>query len=212
MQINYAYIWQFAYDFYLYVRENIVHLSVDTYDQRKPEYLSRLLVRFALNPGEHYISYLFPLNIANSIQWNKCYGYTIKNESSNVSAGPSWPFSYGMVVVLTTTHQWVYITIKVVSSNPAHGEVYSIQHYVIKLLSVTCSRLMIFSPPPPGKTVRWGPTYTTTHRKNNVIKMVDKIKTIFIVLALPINSVFKHWLQNNILKNVSLTQKVIGNF
>ena len=40
--------------------------------------------------------------------------------------------------------------------------------------------------------------------------MVDKIKTIFIVLVLPINSVFKHWLQNIILKNVGLTQKVIG--
>jgi hypothetical protein len=65
---------------------------------------------------------------------------------------------------------------------------------------------------PPGKTVRWGHTYTTTHRKNNVIKMVDKIKAIFIVLVLPINSVFKHWLQNNILKNVGLTQKVIGKF
>jgi len=31
----------------------------------------------------------------------------------------------------------VPITTKVVSSNPAHGEVYSMQHYVIKL-SVTC--------------------------------------------------------------------------
>jgi hypothetical protein len=45
-----------------------------------------------------------------------------------------------------------------------------------------------------------------------VNKMVVKIKTIFIVLVLPINSVFKHWLQNIILKNVGLTQKVIGNF
>jgi hypothetical protein len=45
-----------------------------------------------------------------------------------------------------------------------------------------------------------------------VIKRIDKIKTIFIVLVLPINSVFKHWLQNIILKNVGLTQKVIGNF
>ena len=29
----------------------------------------------------------------------------------------------------------VPITTKVVSSNPAHGEVYSIQHYVIKFVS-----------------------------------------------------------------------------
>ena len=33
--------------------------------------------------------------------------------------------------------QSVSITTKVVSSNPAHGEVYSIQHYVISL-SVNC--------------------------------------------------------------------------
>jgi hypothetical protein len=31
--------------------------------------------------------------------------------------------------------QSVPITTKVVSSNPAHGEVYSIQHYLIKLVS-----------------------------------------------------------------------------
>jgi hypothetical protein len=31
--------------------------------------------------------------------------------------------------------QSVPITTKVVSSNPAHGEVYSIQHYVIKFVS-----------------------------------------------------------------------------
>jgi len=31
--------------------------------------------------------------------------------------------------------QLVPITTKVVSSNPAHGDVYSVQHYVIKLVS-----------------------------------------------------------------------------
>ena len=31
--------------------------------------------------------------------------------------------------------QSVHITTKVVSLNPAHGEVYSIQHYVIKFIS-----------------------------------------------------------------------------
>ena len=36
--------------------------------------------------------------------------------------------------------QSVPITTKVVSLNPAHGEVYSIQHYVIKF-SMTCDRL-----------------------------------------------------------------------
>ena len=40
------------------------------------------------------------------------------------------------VVRFTTTYmQSVPITTKVVSSNPAHGEVYSIQHHVIKLVS-----------------------------------------------------------------------------
>jgi len=29
----------------------------------------------------------------------------------------------------------IYITTKVVSSNPVHGDMYSIQHYVIKLVS-----------------------------------------------------------------------------
>jgi len=40
--------------------------------------------------------------------------------------------------------QSVPITSKVVSSNPVHGKVYSIQHYVIKL-SVTSDRSMVFS-------------------------------------------------------------------
>jgi hypothetical protein len=39
---------------------------------------------------------------------------------------------------------YALITIKVVSSNPTDGEVYSIQHYVIHL-SVTCGRSVVFS-------------------------------------------------------------------
>jgi hypothetical protein len=38
----------------------------------------------------------------------------------------------------------VPITTKVVSLNPIHDEVYSIQHYVIKFV-VTCDRLVVFS-------------------------------------------------------------------
>ena len=38
-----------------------------------------------------------------------------------------------MVVGFTTTY--AIITTKVVSSNPAHGEMYLIQHYVIKYFS-----------------------------------------------------------------------------
>ena len=40
------------------------------------------------------------------------------------------------IVVFTTTVQSVPITTKCVSSNSVHGEVYSIQHYVIKFVSV----------------------------------------------------------------------------
>jgi hypothetical protein len=40
-----------------------------------------------------------------------------------------------MVVGFTTTVQSVPITTKVVSSNPIHDKVYSIQHYVIKFVS-----------------------------------------------------------------------------
>jgi len=40
-----------------------------------------------------------------------------------------------MVVGFTTTLQSASITTKVVSSYPIHGEVYSIQHYVIKFVS-----------------------------------------------------------------------------
>ena len=38
-------------------------------------------------------------------------------------------------MVLGLPVQSVPITIKVVSSNPTHGEMYSIQHYVIKFVS-----------------------------------------------------------------------------
>jgi hypothetical protein len=40
-----------------------------------------------------------------------------------------------MVVGFSTTVQSVPITTNVVSSNPVHGRVYSIQHYVIKFVN-----------------------------------------------------------------------------
>ena len=40
-----------------------------------------------------------------------------------------------MVVILTSTCAISAITTKVVSLNPIYGEVYSIQHYVIKFVS-----------------------------------------------------------------------------
>ena len=56
-----------------------------------------------------------------------------------------------MVVEFTTTYA---ITTKVVCSNPAHGEVYSIQHYVIKFVSDLCHAagfLQLPRFPPPVK-------------------------------------------------------------
>jgi len=47
-----------------------------------------------------------------------------------------------MLVGFTTTVP-LPIATKVVSFNPAHGEVYLIQHYVIK--SVICDRSVVFS-------------------------------------------------------------------
>jgi hypothetical protein len=54
--------------------------------------------------------------------------------------------------VVGFTHISVLITINVESSNPAHGEVYSMQHYVIKFgsnIRQVCSflRVLLFSPP-----------------------------------------------------------------
>ena len=39
----------------------------------------------------------------------------------------------------------VPITTNVLSSNPVHGEVYAIQHCVIKYLSVTCDKSVVVS-------------------------------------------------------------------
>ena len=53
---------------------------------------------------------------------------------SLVWKGPLWSWLYGSYE-LQLAMQWVPITTNVVSSNPIHGEVYSIQHYVIKFVS-----------------------------------------------------------------------------
>ena len=53
-----------------------------------------------------------------------------------------------MIVGFTTT----YATIAIVSSNPAHGDVYSIQHYVIMFVSDLwqfCDFLRVLRIPPP---------------------------------------------------------------
>ena len=50
----------------------------------------------------------------------------------------SWIYSYTYAIM-----QCMPITTKVASSNPAHGEMYSIQNYVS--LSVTCGMSVVFS-------------------------------------------------------------------
>ena len=59
-----------------------------------------------------------------------------------------------MVVGFTTTYAISAITTKVVSLNPAHVEVYSIQHYVIKFVSdlrQVAGFLQVLRFPPPIK-------------------------------------------------------------
>ena len=60
-----------------------------------------------------------------------------------------------IVVGFTITYISVLITTKVVSSNPAHGEVYTIQHYVIKFVSdkrQVCGFLRVLRFPSTNKT------------------------------------------------------------
>jgi len=59
-----------------------------------------------------------------------------------------------MVIGFTTTVQSVPITTTIVSSNHAHGEMYSIQHYVIKFvrdLRQVGGFLRVLRFPPPIK-------------------------------------------------------------
>jgi hypothetical protein len=61
-----------------------------------------------------------------------------------------------MVVGFTTTcaiTESVRIITKIVSSNSVHGEVYSIQHYVIQFVS-DCDRSVVFSVSSINKTDR----------------------------------------------------------
>jgi hypothetical protein len=51
--------------------------------------------------------------------------------------------------------QSVPITTKVVSSNPVHGVLYSIQHYVIKFVSDLRSSVILLRFPPPIKMIPW---------------------------------------------------------
>ena len=80
-----------------------------------------------------------------------------------------------MIVGFTTTYDSVPITTNVVIANPAHGEVYSIQHYVIKFISVlrqVAGFLRVFWFPPPIKL--------TTH---NIAEILLKVTLNTITLT-----------------------------
>jgi hypothetical protein len=74
--------------------------------------------------------------------WSLLYLIADENldiQDSNVRKCPKFPGVVVVVIVLwldlQLPMQSVHITTNVVSLNPAHGEVYSIQHYVIKFVS-----------------------------------------------------------------------------
>ena len=114
-----------------------------------------------------------------------------------------YDFFIGAIVVvmvwgldLQLSVQSVPITTKVVSLNPVHGEVYSIQHYVISF-SVTCDRTVRFSPGTPvsftNKTVRHDITeillkvaLNTINQPTNhfLIYMLISCKSVLIINAL----------------------------
>ena len=93
-------------------------------------------------------SYFFPilgtsliLTTARTVTWNftkklsfLLYGYLNLSQSLQICEGAPWSWSYGSWIYKVLLVQSVPIITKVESSNPAHGEVYSIQHYVIKFV------------------------------------------------------------------------------
>jgi hypothetical protein len=94
------------------------------------------------------------------MQLCKCeiiFNSNIIQYTTNTHEGPSWSWSYG---------SWIYncaispISTKVVSSCPVHGEVYSMQPYVIKFVSdlrqVGGFLLVVRFPLP----LNWPPRYT----------------------------------------------------
>jgi hypothetical protein len=84
----------------------------------------------------------------------------------------------------------VSITTKVMSSNPIHGEVYSIQHYVIKFVSDTrqvrsCLRILRF---PPPITAIWNSLNKSDMNKKN--RFLTSILKMSILNAFKIPGLF----------------------
>ena len=63
------------------------------------------------------------------------------------------------------------------SSNPVHGEVYSLQHYVVKCLSVTCDRSVVVSGYSPV------PSTNKTDRYDTIEKLFLKVALTTITLT-----------------------------
>ena len=72
-------------------------------------------------------------SIKSTLEW---YCFTASFENFKKEEGALWPLNFKsqIVVSLVVPHLHVFIT-KVVNSNPDHGQVYSIQHYVIQFVS-----------------------------------------------------------------------------
>jgi len=72
------------------------------------------------------------------------YGYFVTRQNIRIQTGRCGRDR--MAVGFTTTRAInAYHPCKVVSSNPVHGEVYSVQHYVIKFVSDLRHKLVVFS-------------------------------------------------------------------
>ena len=79
------------------------------------------------------------------------------------------------------------ITTKVVSSNPAHGEVYTIQHYVIKFVNLSGDRSVLHDCTDSCKSNYHTITTTTVplpHRKSSIIILLYLILSFYNLIFL----------------------------
>ena len=81
----------------------------------------------------------------------------------------------------------IHITTNVVRSNPAHGEVYAIQHYVIKMASDL--RGQWFSLSPPDSSTNKSDRHDITEI---LLKMVLNTITLTLFIKSPFKSLFQY--------------------
>ena len=104
-----------------------------------------------------------------------------------------------MIVGCTTTVQSVPINNKVVSSNSAHGDVYFIQHYVIKCVSDFRQGCVFFNCTPVSSTNK------TNHYDITEILLKIALRIIFVLL--PKNSVKQYTVDVSFMWLYSLLQE-----